>query len=67
MKGIGWMMGLAAGFAAMFCVDWVCRADTDDSGRYTYEIQDGKAAILHYTWHEEDETLTVPDTLGERR
>ena len=64
MKGIGWMMGLAAGFAAMFCVGWVCRADTDDSGRYTYEIQDGKAAILHYTWHEEDETLTVPDTLG---
>ena len=64
MKRIGWIVGLAAGMAAAVCMGAVCRAETDDSGRYTYEIQDGKASILHYSWNEADTVLTIPDTLG---
>ena len=60
MKRIGWIVGLAAAV----CMGAVCRAETDDSGRYTYEIQDGKASILHYNWNEADTVLTIPDTLG---
>ena len=60
MKRIGWIVGLAAAV----CMGAVCRAETDDSGRYTYELQDGKASILHYSWNEADTVLTIPDTLG---
>ncbi|WP_418519907.1 leucine-rich repeat domain-containing protein, partial [Ruminococcus champanellensis] len=64
MKRIGWIVGLAAGMAAAVCMGAACGAETDDSGRYTYEIQDGKASILHYSWNEVDTVLTIPDTLG---
>ena len=64
MKRIGWIVGLAAGMAAAVCMGAACGAETDDSGRYTYEIQDGKASILHYSWNEVDTVLTIPDTFG---
>lgn len=64
MKRIGWITGLAAGILGAFCMGAVCGAETDDSGRYTYEIQDGAASILHYTWNEADADLVIPDTLG---